>query len=473
MKTAPITGLAAAREYINLLRNPVTTIRRLYERHGPLVVLGPVALGEPANLHVLAVGPEFNRQIFSDPARFRPTGLFLHGPKNSAQQRVRFGLTRMTGVQHRQQRQLVMPPFHKAAVRTYHNLMSGMTAQMLDRWRPGQCYDIYDEMRELSLRIASSVLFSHDPDEALPVGRLVEKWLRQSFAGPVWVFPINIPGTPYRGLLRLAERIEKRILEMIAKRRRSPELHSDVLSLLMQARDDENQGMTDTELVGQTTILFMASYETVASALTWTLFLLAQHPAVMHELMDELDSVLGGNAPDEEQVGKLSFLNCIIKESMRILPPVPYTVRATTRYLKMGPHTVPTGARIICGHYMTHHLPDLYPQPERFRPERWREIDPNQYEYLPFSAGPRMCIGAIFATQLLKISLAMMLQRFRFSVVPRTCIDRVIRITMQPRRGLPMMICKNDRNFAPSEVRGQIREMVELAPPPEQKKPCK
>src|ERR1700731_5230404 len=142
MKTAPITGLAAAREYINLLRNPVTTIRRLYERHGPLVVLGPVAFGEPVNLHVLAVGPEFNRQILGDPARFRPTGLFLRGPKNSAQRRVRFGLTRMTGAQHRQQRQLVMPPFHKTAVQTYHGLMSGFTGQMLERWRPNNRYDI-------------------------------------------------------------------------------------------------------------------------------------------------------------------------------------------------------------------------------------------------------------------------------------------------------------------------------------------
>jgi cytochrome P450 len=107
-------------------------------------------------------------------------------------------------------------------------------------------------------------------------------------------------------------------------------------------------------------------------------------------------------------------------------------------------------------------LPDLYPEPERFRPERWRDIDPNQYEYMPFSAGPRMCIGAMFATQLLKISLAMILQRFRLTVIPETRIDRIVRITMQPRHGLPMMLFKNDRKFAASEVRGQIREMVTL-----------
>jgi cytochrome P450 len=230
----------------------------------------------------------------------------------------------------------------------------------------------------------------------------------------------------------------------------------------MEARDDENHGMTDTELVGQTAILFMASFETTASALTWTLFLLAQHPAVMHRLMDELDAVLSGNPPNEEQLQRLPFLGWVIQESMRVLAPVPYTVRASTRYANIGPHRVPTGARVICSHYLTHHLPDLYPEPERFRPERWQEIEPNQYEYMPFSAGPRMCIGAMFATQLLKISLAMMLQRFRFAVVPGTRIDRVVRITMQPRHRLPMSILKNDRKFVATQVHGQIREMVSL-----------
>jgi cytochrome P450 len=317
-------------------------------------------------------------------------------------------------------------------------------------------------MRELTLQIASAVLFSHDPEEALPIGRLIDHWLRLSFAGPVWLFPVNIPGTPYHRLLRLAQRIEEQILAMIAKRRGSSEKHADVLSILMEARDEENRGMTDTELVGQTAILFMASFETTASALTWTLFLLAQHPAVMRDLMDELDGVLGGKPPDAEQLARLPFLANVIKESMRVLPPVPYTVRATTKYLNMGPHRVPTGARIFCSHYLTHHLPDLYPEPERFRPERWSEIDPNQYEYMPFSAGPRMCIGAMFATQLLKISLATMLQQFRFTVVPETRIDRIVRITMQPRQGLPMIISRNDRQFAASPVQGQIREMVTL-----------
>src|SRR5438045_8615967 len=176
--------------------------------------------------------------------------------------------------------------------------------------------------------------------------------------------------------------------------------------------------MTDTELVGQATILFGASFETTASTLTWTVFLLAQHPVIMRELMDELDRVLGRRPPSPEQLPQLSFLDRVIKESMRILPPVPFTIRAADEdQIPMGSLTLNHGARVICSHFLTHHLPDIYPEPELFRPDRWREIDPTQYEYLPFSAGPRACVGAMVAIQVLNISLAIILQRLRFNIM--------------------------------------------------------
>jgi cytochrome P450 len=141
---------------------------------------------------------------------------------------------------------------------------------------------------------------------------------------------------------------------------------------------------------------------------------------------------------------------------------VPFTIRATEDDLAMGPLLLRHGTRVICSHHITHHLSDLYPEPEQFRPNRWQEINPTQYEYMPFSAGPRACIGAMFAFQVMKISLSMMLQKFRFNVVPNTRIDRVVRIKMNPRHGLPMVLSENDRNFPVTKVRGQIHEMVAL-----------
>ena len=140
------------------------------------------------------------------------------------------------------------------------------------------------------------MLFGHEATDAYRIGHLLEIWERRNFSGPVWFFPVNIPGTPYYRLLKHAELVEQEILRLVEKRRRDPSGRTDVLSILIQARDDENRSMTDMELVGQAMILFGASFETTASTLTWTTFLLAQHPAIMRELMDELDRVLGGSA---------------------------------------------------------------------------------------------------------------------------------------------------------------------------------
>src|SRR5438067_4295989 len=430
MKKNLLTGAHAAREYVHFFRDPIGCMRELQQKYGSLVALGPIAFGEPTKLHVLAIGPEFNRQVLGDPAKFRTTGQFIHGPNNSAQRRIRFGLTRMNGPQHKQQRQLILPPFHKKAVAGYHDLTVELAQEVIGQWKPGR-RDVYADMRAVTLRIASAVLFGHEASDAYRIGHLLEVWARRNFSGPVWFFPVNIPGTPYHRLLKHAERVEREILALVEKRRRDSSDRTDVLSLLIQARDDENRGMTDTELVGQATILFGASFETTASTLTWTVFLLAQHPTIMAELMDEFDHVLGGSAPTRDQLAQLSFLDRVIKESMRILPPVPFTIRAAEDdAIPVGPLTLSHGTRVICSHFLTHHLPDLYPDPELFRPDRWRDIDPTQYEYMPFSAGPRACVGAMFATQVLKISLAIMLQHFRFPLLPAARIAPVGPITI-------------------------------------------
>jgi cytochrome P450 len=173
--------------------------------------------------------------------------------------------------------------------------------------------------------------------------------------------------------------------------------------------------------------------------------------------------VLGGGVPTSEQLPQLSLLDRVIKESMRILPPVPFTIRAADEdQIPMGSLTLGHGTRVICSHFLTHHLADIYPEPKRFRPDRWHKVNPTQYEYMPFSAGPRACVGAMFALQVLKISLAIVLQRFRFTVIRGALIDRVVRITMNPRYGMPMVLHENDRRYESSEVRGQIHEMVTL-----------
>lgn len=461
----PMRGPRAAAWVLRFFRDPIQTLRRAHESFGPVCAVGNVVpLPQREKLHVIALGPEYNYQVLGDPDRFRTTGQGVGGPRGSAQRRLRYGLTRSQRARHERQRQFLMPPFQKKAVEGYTQKMVSVTDKLLSQWLPGSRVDIWLEMRKLTLEIASDILFAReDPARSHALGEKIGDWLSRSFSAGVWACMLDVPGTPYRGLLRRAEAIEGEVQAMLDEKRAAGATGSDVVSLLVAANRDGKLWMTDEDLIGQATIAFAASYETTANAMTWTLFLLAQYPKVALDLLDELDAVFGGAPPSAETLARAPLLEAVVKESMRILPPVPYTIRvARGRQTPIGKFVLLRGDRVILSHYVTHHLPELYANPERFEPQRWFSMKRGPYEYLPFSAGPRLCIGYSFAMQALKVSTAMILQRFRFSVAPGTRIDRKVQVTMSPSRGLPMTIHPQDRRFERVPVRGNVNEMVEL-----------
>jgi len=250
--------------------------------------------------------------------------------------------------------------------------------------------------------------------------------------------------------------------EIVAERRRTGSDRHDVLTLLLHVRDEDGTQFTDDDLIGQLNVMFIAAFETTAMALTWTLFLLSQHPQVIADLVDELDHVLYGNAPTLEQLGILPLLDGVIRESLRLLPPVSQGARAATAPFMMGGYTFPAGTKVLYSEYITHHMPELYTEPDRFLPERWLTINPSPYEYFPFLAGSRMCVGATFAMTEMKVILAMILQRYRLTMVPGAVIDRHVRFTLVPKYGMPMSITAQDRQFTKVPVCGNIHEMVDL-----------
>jgi cytochrome P450 len=358
----------------------------------------------------------------------------------------------------------MLPPFQKKAVEGYLPQMVAVTDKLLGQWTTGSTLDLWREMRRLTLEISSDILFAReDPQRSHVLGALLGDGLSASFSAAVWACMVDAPGSPRLALLRRAEAIEREVQLMLDEKRAAGATGSDLVSMLVAANREGNEWMTDEDLIGQVTIAFAASYETTANAMTWTLFLLAQHPAVAHELLDELDAVFGGAPPSVESLARATLLEAVVKESLRILPPVPYTIRvARARQTPIGPFVAMRGDRVILSHYVTHHLPELYANPERFDPQRWLTLKRGPYEYLPFSAGPRLCLGYSFAMQALKLSTAMILQRFRFTVLPGTRIDRVVRVTLSPKRGLPVSIHPPDRRFQAVPVHGNIREMVDL-----------
>jgi cytochrome P450 len=451
---------------VDFFQDPVGCLSRAYRRIGPVAVAGQVIPGLfRERRHALALGPEFNRQVFGDPVTFRTTGQVLRGPAGSAMRRVREGLTAMNGEKHRKQRQLILPLFAKKAFDGYCADMAAVAGSLIEHWPAGTTVDMAELLRQLALRSSARLLFGReDPARAESLGAMLRQLLKRNFDPVVWLWPVNCPGTPYRGLIKHAERLERELLDTVKRRRATPAQHADMLDILIRARDENDAMMTDQELIGQSAVLFGASYETQSNAMTWTVFLLVQHPEVMADLWDELDRTLGGAPPTIPDLDRLPLLDAVLKESMRLLPPVPFTIRSVTRPVEVGGAPLRNGDRVICSHYITHHLPDLYPEPERFLPERWSEIKPSQYEYLPFSAGPRFCVGRTLAMTMMKVSLAMIVQRWRFTILPGSRISRSVKVTMGPKYGLPMAIHKQDRRFESVRVRGNIHEMVDLPP---------
>lgn len=444
---------------LKFLRDPLAYMQMLKRTYGEISVFVKGRRSMIFTFH-----PKYNQQILSHPDLFHSVGITHLGPEGSAHRRVGHGLLSMNGPQHKSQRRLVMPPFQRNHIVTYRDEIVAITEDLLNDWRDDECKDMHDEMKKLTKRISAKILFGLDTaSRAFSVSTLMEDWLELNISTSTRLLPFDVPPFPYHRMLQLAERLESETRAMIEQKKKETQSGNDVLSILIRAHDEDGTMMTDAELIGQANILFAASHETTSSALTWTLFLLAEHPHVYGDLVDELAGKLKGGAPTFEMLNELPLLDRVIKESMRILPPAVYTYRLSTAPFDLGPYHLPERTTVALSHYMTHHMSEIYAEPEKFKPERWRDIQPAPYEYLAFSAGPRACIGGGFATMTLKLALAVIVQRFRLTMAPGSRIDRHLVVTLSPKHGLPMLVSKQDQVFKKNSVTGNIHEMVDLS----------
>ena len=462
---APLRGVRAAHSYVRFLRDPIAAMREMADRYGRLCVVGQSrAWARREHLYFLALGPDFNRAVLGHPERFRTTGQGLSGPRGSSLRRIRNGLTRSRGEKHQKMRQLLVPLFQRRGIERTHDTVLAVADEVLAGWRVGDPVDLAEEMRRITLRVASEVLFALDDRAAShALGEMVRDFAQRSFSLRVLAFAVDVPGTPYHALKRHAERIEARIDALVAERRAGALEGADAVSRMLRARRDGAAWLDEADLVGQTTLLFTASHETTALALTWTLLLLAQHPKWGEAVADEVRGALGDGAPTAPALADLPLLDAAIKESMRLLPPVPYTIRTAMAAERLSDVEVRRGDKVICSHYFTHHMPELYARPDEFEPERWTTIRPDPYAYLPFSTPPRMCIGAGFANSVMKTVLARVLQRARPTLADGQRVDRSVRITLAPRGGLPVTLRAPGDGFRAADLRGNLREMVRFS----------
>ncbi len=376
------------------------------------------------------------------------------------------GLFGVNSDEHRRHRQLLMPAFHQKRIESYRDSIVEITESILQQLEVDRVTNIAKVMRKVTLKVATKTLFGVDMGEKGSKSAQLLQKIGILLGSPMTsILPFDLPGFPFYRMMNLMAELDENMREIIRSKQDSDRDSGDVLSMLIKARDAET-GMTlsEDELLGHVSVIFSAGHETSANALTWTLFLLSQHPEIAADLLDELDSVLQGNAPTVEQLQQLPLLERVIKESMRVLTPVPWNARVTSQPTVLGGYEIAAGMEIWVSIYHTHRDSEIYPQPQKFNPRRWETLEVDNFQYNPFSAGSRKCIGAGFATMEIKIVLAMLLQKFRFQCLPQQKITRSALIVLAPKGGLPMLVRQQDREFnqGVGGLKGNIREMVEL-----------
>ncbi|HEX8338935.1 MAG TPA: cytochrome P450 [Pyrinomonadaceae bacterium] len=347
-----------------------------------------------------------------------------HGRKDNF---LGLGLVTSEGAFHRRQRQLTQPAFNHGRLGAYGETMARLTAESAAEWREGESLDVLDSMRQITLPIASQTLFGTRVDteheriiEAFRTGLNRFRWFKPSGSR----LANRLSPVQRRRDQQSRETIETLVSEIIAGRRREGgEDRGDLLSLLLSRAAGEGEELTsDRQIRDEAVTLFIAGFENIATALTWSLYLLAQHPEVEGRLHAELDGVLGGRLPAAEDIPRLAYTRMVFEEAMRVYPPVPRLVRTALRDYEVGGYTVPAGSLVVVSQYLLHRDPRFWDEPERFDPERWTpeaKCERPAYAYFPFGGGQRRCIGDGFAYMEGVLVLATLASRWRLRLDPR------------------------------------------------------
>ena len=365
---------------------------------------------------------------------------------------LREGLLTSEGDHWLRQRRIAQPAFHHTRIAAFGNAMTVAAGDAVDRWRCASApavVDVTAEMMRLTLRIVGEALLSTDVShEADRVGQALNITLGRANAAIYRIVPLPAwwP-TPASRRLRAAMRtLDDVILEIIAKRRTGDSDPDDLLSMLMQAQDEETgEGMSDAQLRDEVMTVFLAGQETTAIALGWTWYLLSQHEAVRQRLHTEIDTVLSGRTPTVADLPQLGYVERVVKESMRLYPPAWVISRCAIEDDIVAGCRIPAGSIVLLSPYVTHRHPRFWANPEDFDPDRFetsRQGDRPPFAYFPFGGGPRQCIGNSFAMMELVLVVTTIAQRCELDLPPGEPVDTGPSITLRAARPIRMRVSR-------------------------------
>jgi cytochrome P450 len=302
-------------------------------------------------------------------------------------------------------------------------------------------------MTRLTLEIVVKTLFNSDVSkDADHVGQILTSLVKPfaSQATLKWILDNRLPTPDHRRYFNAVSEIDRIVFRMIAERRASGDDEGDLLSMLLQAQDDDGTRMSDAQLRDEVMTLFLAGHETTALALSWSWYLLASHPEAEKKFHAELDEVLGGRMPSVSDMPNLKYTEMIAKEAMRLYPPAYAVGREAIEETEIGGFRVPKGTQLFAFQWVTHRDPRFFEDPAAFRPERWTSEMSEQlpkYAYFPFGGGPRQCIGNYFAMMEIVLLLATIGQRFRFTLTDEK-VEVLPVLSLRPKSGIKVAVEK-------------------------------
>lgn len=422
-----------------LQRDTLALLLGYYERFGSIYTFR--SIHRPI---VAMIGPEANHFVTVLGAEHFSWRLGMFGEQLTPL--IGDGLITTDWEYHDRARRIIMPAFHRRRMDAAVAVMTEEAELGLSGWRDGATVDVYRWIRELAMNIAMRALVGLDPRDGgigANAAVLFEDGLRY-YDAETWLTLLRGPGTPWARMQAARKRLDRIIYAEIERRRADGHGGEDVLSMLLDARDEDGSGFECSELRDQLMHLLFGGHDTSSSTVSFLFYELARNPPVLASVLEELERVLGGNSPTAAQLlDELPYLTMVVDETLRLYPPVWFGPRMAVTGFSFGGYDVPANTHIIHSAWISHRLPDVFPNPEAFIPERFapeaRTALPHG-AYIPFGAGRRICIGKRFGQLVVKAVAATTLQRFACELLPAFEL-RVAKVpTLSPRDGLPMTI---------------------------------
>ncbi|MBD2111987.1 MULTISPECIES: cytochrome P450 [Cyanophyceae] len=457
MPTLPGSNTPFWQRAPKLILRPLDYFEDNYRRYGSVFQVGE----KPPSIYV--ADPAVIQAIFqADAAQF-------HIPSQSPGSGLTFllgnqSLLLLDGERHRRHRRLLMPPFHGDRMRAYGDVICTLTKQAMASWQPGTAFNVRAAMQDITLRVILKAVFGLGDGDRYDRLRQLLSTLLEGLGTPFSAFFIFFPGlqkdwgpmSPWGRFVRIKSEIDALIYAEISDRRQQPYPDgTDILSMMISARDAQGEPLSDGELHDELMTLLVAGHETTASALAWSLYWVHWLPEVNERLHQELDA--GGLSADPLADANLPYLTAVCQETLRIYPVAPTTgIRILNQPMTVAGYEFPSGAVLFPNIYLLHHREDLYPEPKAFRPKRFLERQYSPYEYVPFGGGHRSCIGSAFALMEMKLVLATILRHWELE------LPEGLRRPLKPvRRGLTLAPPGNLR-MTPLAQRAAQRQALPL-----------